>query len=97
MKRVSKDKDSALEKILQYRRKHGWDKSDTPNILAKSIYIEATELLENFMKVDRPHHTNNIREELADILMYAISLSHDMSLDYKQIMGKALLARQRKK
>ncbi|MCK7489955.1 MAG: nucleotide pyrophosphohydrolase [Anaerotruncus sp.] len=51
----------------------GGGDDDTPEALAKSIIIEAAELLENYQWADTVANPENVREELADVLMCAPS------------------------
>jgi len=83
------DIDSLIAKIQKMREDHDWQTSDTPNTLAKSIVIEANELLEAFM-------TENIdmdivKSELADVLMYALSLGHDLDLDIEELIEQKII------
>jgi dCTP diphosphatase len=73
-----------VKKIQQMRIAKGWDKSDTPEILAKSVFVEAGELLECYLKdtVD----LSAVQSELADVLMYALSLCHDLGLDPSEVV-----------
>lgn len=76
-----------LDKIQELRIQKGWDKTDTPEILAKSIVVEAAELLECYMndQVDLAA----VKSELADVLMYALSLARDLDLDpYEVVVSK---------
>ena len=73
-----------ISKIEVYRERKGWDKTDTPHNLAKSIYVEAAELLECFINDDL--NFDDIQSELADVLMYAISLASDLNLDIEEII-----------
>lgn len=67
-----------LVKIQKMRKDKGWDVSDTPEILAKSVFVEAGELLECYLAEPDLEH---IKSELADVLMYALSLCVDLGLD----------------
>lgn len=73
-----------VEKIHALRVAKGWDRSDTPEILAKSIVVEAAELLECYMNdtVD----LDAVKSELADVLMYALSLCRDLNLDPSDVV-----------
>ena len=76
-----------LNKIQHLRMRKGWDKTDTPEILAKSIVVEAAELLECYM--DEEVDLEAVESELADVLMYALSLARDLNLDpYEVVVGK---------
>lgn len=68
-----------VEKIQALRIQKGWDLTDTPEILAKSIVIEAAELLECYLSENQDIEA--IKSELADVLMYALSLCKDLNLD----------------
>jgi len=75
-----------LEKIIRFRDERGWRDHDTPEALAKSIIIEAAELLENYQWPDTNPNPENVKEELADVLMYALAMCADLGLDPKEII-----------
>jgi NTP pyrophosphatase (non-canonical NTP hydrolase) len=76
------------KKIEHMRGEFGWDKSDTPLILAKSVFVEAGELLEAASKV--PNNRQEILDEVADVLMYAISLCTDAGEDYREVIEQKI-------
>lgn len=78
-----------LDAIQAFRVRKGWDVSDTPHILAKSTFVEAGELLECFIQ-DKINE-QDIESELADVLMYALSLAMDLDLDVKTIILNKLI------
>lgn len=78
-----------LNLIQSYRQQKGWDKTDTPYNLSKSIVAEAAELLECFLE-NKPD-PDAIQSELADVLMYALSLAQDLNLDVKEIIEEKWL------
>ncbi len=75
-------------KIERMRAEFGWDKSDTTLILAKSVFVEAGELLEAASK--NPGEKQEILDEVADVLMYAISLCTDAGEDYRQVIEQKI-------
>lgn len=78
---------SLLEKIQALRIAKGWDVTDTPEILAKSILVEAAELLACY-GVDSVD-PQAVESELADVLMYTLSLCRDLGLDPEAVvLGK---------
>lgn len=87
-----------LEKeIYNFLKERGWDKL-RPSDLAKSISIEAAELLEIFQwtsvdieetKSDR-QRMENIKYELADVLIYAIEMAVLLDLDIKKVVLEKL-------
>ena len=78
------DINDLIAKIEKMREDHKWQNSDTPNTLIKSIVIEANELLETFERDNSD--LANIESELADVLMYALSLAHDLELDVEELI-----------
>ncbi|MDD3477643.1 MAG: nucleotide pyrophosphohydrolase [Candidatus Izemoplasmatales bacterium] len=80
-----------LEKIIRFRDERGWKEHDTPDALAKSIIIEAAELLENYQWPDNVPNMENIKEELADVLIYALAMCADLGLDPEQIIDEKLV------
>ncbi len=75
--------------IQAFRIKKGWDKTDTPNVLAKSISVEAAELLECFLEDD--YDIEKVKGELADVLMVSLTLAMDLNLDVKTLIETKLL------
>lgn len=76
--------------IQEMRTRCGWDKTDTPGILAKSIIIEAAELLECFQWNEETYDKEAVKGELADVLMYTISLCMDLGWDYQTIIKEKM-------
>lgn len=72
-------------KIDDFSKERDWEKFHTPSNLAKSISIEANELLECFQWSD-DGNLDDIKEELADVLNYCIRLASVLDLDVKQII-----------
>jgi NTP pyrophosphatase (non-canonical NTP hydrolase) len=76
------------KKIERMRAEFGWEKSDTTMILAKSVFVEAGELLEAASK--NPADKQEILDEAADVLMYAISLCTDAGEDYREVIEQKI-------
>lgn len=81
---------SILKKIIEFRDERGWREHDTPDALAKSIIIEAAELLQNFQWPDEAPNHENIKEELADVIIYALAMCSDLGLDPEKIIEEKL-------
>ena len=79
-----------VDTIIQFRDDRDWHLSDDPEKLAKSIVIEAAELLENFQWGEVSYDQENVKEELADVLIYAIAMAHDLGLDIQTIIEEKL-------
>jgi NTP pyrophosphatase (non-canonical NTP hydrolase) len=75
----------ALEKLREFVAERDWSQFHTPENLAKSISIEAGELLECFQWGAVPEITQ-LRDELADVLTYCILLADQLGLDPEQII-----------
>ena len=77
--------DKLTEKVVAFTRERDWDQFHSPENLAKSISIEAGELLECF-QWNNEYDLNEVKEELADVINYCILLSDKLGVDYKQIV-----------
>ena len=80
-----------IDEIIAFRDNRGWQSNDRPENLAKSIIIEAAELLENYQW--GPDHADlvNVKEELADVIIYAIAMAHDLGFDIEEIIREKLI------
>ncbi|HPF83699.1 MAG TPA: nucleotide pyrophosphohydrolase [Bacilli bacterium] len=75
----------AKEVIDKFNEERGWDKFHTLENLAKSISIEAGELLECF-QWDNNFDKQELVEELADVQAYCIMLAEGLDVDLEQIV-----------
>lgn len=66
-----------------------WAQFHTPENLAKSVAIEAGELLECFQWNAEPE-PDRVREELADVLTYCLHLAYRIGADPEQIVLEKL-------
>lgn len=82
--------DKLVKSIIDFRNERGWEKNDKPENLAKSIIIEAAELLENYQW--GPDHADlvNVKEELADVIIYSIAMAYDLGFDIEQMIDEKL-------
>ncbi|MDT8337269.1 MAG: nucleotide pyrophosphohydrolase [Candidatus Izemoplasmatales bacterium] len=80
-----------LDEIVKFRDERGWRNHDTPQALAKSIIIEAAELLENYQWEDMHPNLINVEEELADVLIYSLAMCSDLGLDPETIIRKKMI------
>ena len=74
------------EKIKVFNDARDWDQFHSPANLAKSISIEANELLECFQWDDNNYCIDDVKEELADVLSYCIQMATKLDLDIKEIV-----------
>lgn len=82
--------ESLKETIINFRNARGWLEHDTEETLSKSIIIEAAELLEHFQWSDKDFDREEVLKELADILIYSLSLCYHMGVDPKEIIEEKL-------
>ncbi|MBU8970845.1 nucleotide pyrophosphohydrolase [Bacillus sp. S2(2019)] len=84
-----------IHSINQFRDDRNWRKYHNPKDLAISISIEAAELLEDFQWKNNEEALEanevNIREEIADILIYSLMLCSDLNLNVKEIIKDKLI------
>lgn len=73
------------EKIRIFNEERDWDQFHSPENLAKSISIEAGELLECF-QWDNNYDLEEVKEELADVMNCCIQMADKLGLDPKQII-----------
>lgn len=80
--------DSTISAIRQFVSERDWGKFHTPGNLAKSISIEAGELLKCFQWDDQPKDGNlvHVHEEIADVLIYYVLLSDKFGFDLDEIV-----------
>jgi len=70
-----------INQILKFRDDRNWKQFHTPANLAKSISVEAAELLENFQWSDLNFDLENLKDEIADVYIYLILLSNSLGID----------------
>jgi NTP pyrophosphatase (non-canonical NTP hydrolase) len=81
--------------LREFVDERDWAQFHTPHNLAKSITIEAGELLECFQWSD-DGDLDAVREELADVLTYCLLLAQRLGDDPDELV-RAKLARTREK
>lgn len=77
--------DELKSEILKFRNERNWKQFHTPENLAKSISIEAAELLEHF-QWGKDYDVSEVSEELADVLIYCFYMANALNLDVEEIM-----------
>lgn len=81
----AREKSSVREALRAMVAERDWSQFHTPENLAKSIAIEAGELLECFQWGDDPNR-QKVTDELADVLTYCHLLADKLDLDPEQII-----------
>ena len=75
--------------LRQFIAERDWQQFHTPENLAKSISIEAAELLELF-QWSEPSDLSEVRDELADVITYCLLLADKYDLDVEKIVLEKL-------
>ena len=79
-----------MKEIKQFNEERDWDKFHSPENLAKSISIEAGELLECFQWDGENYNREEVIEELADVFTYAIQMAMKLDVNPEDIIMKKL-------
>ena len=74
-------------RIKKFNDDRDWNKFHSPSHLAKSISIEAGELLECFQWSDNDFNLNNVKEELADVMNYCLQMAQVLNLNIIDIIN----------
>ncbi|MBP3596211.1 MAG: nucleotide pyrophosphohydrolase [Clostridia bacterium] len=78
-----------VEIIKQFNEERDWNQFHSPENLAKSISIEAAELLECFQWNNR-YNKEEVCEELADVFTYCIQMAMKLDVNPEEIILKKL-------
>ncbi|CAM3915493.1 nucleotide pyrophosphohydrolase [Mesobacillus zeae] len=83
-----------IDRIIEFRDERGWKPYHHEKDLAISISLEANELLENFQWKSSEEAVastqENIKEEMADVLIYLVQLADKMNIDLEEEVYKKL-------
>ena len=89
-----------IEKINKFRDERDWRQFHNEKDLAISISLEASELLELFQwktaEVTVSEKLPQIKEELADVLIYAFILADNLNLDVEKIIADKIVINSKK-
>lgn len=80
-------KQNTIDRIRKFTEDRDWDQFHSPANLAKSIMIEAGELLECFQWSDDAFDIEHVKEELADVLVYCQNMLDKLGLDADEIVN----------
>ena len=103
------DKETSIahlkEAVRNFICARDWGRFHKPKHLAESICIEAAELLQLFQWIDaeeaegfreNPSKMACIEEELADVIIYCLSMANAMNIEVSRSVIKKLESNQRK-
>ena len=80
-------KPETLNRIRKFTEDRDWDQFHSPANIAKSIVIEAAELLECFQWSEEDYDIQHVKEELADVIVYSQNLLDKLGLDVDEIVN----------
>ena len=81
---------------MKFRDDRDWSQFHTGENLAKSLVIEAGELLEVFQYGDKEKSVDKVKEELADVFMYAMLMADRYHLDIDEIINEKMDSNEKK-
>ncbi len=80
-------KQETIDRIRKFTIDRDWDQFHSPANLAKSISVEANELLECFQWSDTEYDLQHVKEELADVIVYCQDMLDKLNLDVDEIVN----------
>lgn len=92
------------EKIKKFVEERNWNESHNPKNLSMSIAIESAELMEIFQwktleeskNIGNTEEFEHFKEELADVLIYCISMANNLDLDIVEIIEEKMIKNAKK-
>ena len=81
--------DKLVNELREFNEERDWDQFHSPENLAKSISIEAGELLECFQWGSK-YEKDHVCEELADVVTYCLMLADKLDVDVEEIVMQKL-------
>ena len=78
------------DRLMKFRDDRDWSQFHSGENLAKSICIEAAELLEVYQWDHKEKSLDKVKEELADVFLYATLMADHYHLNIEEIMLEKL-------
>ena len=76
-----------IQEIIKFRNERDWEQFHNAKDLSLAISIEANELLEQFLwKKPEEANIEKVKEELADVLIYALLLADKLQINIESIV-----------
>ena len=89
-------KQETIDRIRRFSDDRDWDQFHSPGNIAKSIVIEAAELLECFQWSEDEYDTQHIKEELADVIVYCQNMLDKLNFDVDEIVNMKMEQNEKK-
>ena len=83
-------KQETIDRIRKFTSDRDWEIFHSPENLAKSICIEAAELLECFQWNSTEYDLEHVKEELADVIVYCRNMLDTLGLDEDEIVNSKM-------
>lgn len=87
-----------MTKLLEFRKARGWEQFHDPKNLAIALSIEAGELMEHFLWVEKNQIADfdfekkqMISEEIADVFIYLSYLAYGLNIDIENAVERKLV------
>ena len=80
-------KQETIDRIRKFTEDRDWDWFHSPSNLAKSIVIEAAELLKCFQWDNEQFDEQHVKEELADVMVYCQNMLDKLGFDADEIIN----------
>ena len=87
---------ATADRLKEFNTARNWDEIHTPGNLAKSISIEAAELLELFQWDEKSYDVERVKEELADVIIYSLIMVEALNLDADAIVNEKITKNSKK-
>lgn len=92
------------KKIKKFVEERNWNESHNPKNLSMSIAIESAELMEIFQwktleeakDIKNTDEFEHFKEELADVLIYCVSMANNLELDIVDIIEEKIVKNAKK-
>jgi dCTP diphosphatase len=92
-----------IKKINKFSEERDWKQFHNPKDLALSLVLEATEVLEHFqwkngeqIDIHIKNKKSEIKEELADVYYWLLTLSHGLDIDLNEALEDKLVKNEEK-
>ena len=82
--------EETMKRIDRFNKDRDWDQFHSPSNLAKSISIEAGELLECFQWNDDGYDLASVKEELADVMNYCLQMCMVLGMEPVSIVNEKM-------
>ena len=83
-------KKETLKRIRKFSSDRDWGQFHSPANLAKSISIEAGDLLECFQWDEDHYDLEAVKDEVADVIVYCIDLVDRLGLDLDEVINRKM-------